>query len=82
MTRAVLRATFPRLISRCGIRVRPHILRPTFSRQSLRQGMDPITLQRLMGHPDPSMTSRYVKFQAEDLLAEHEDRRLNASLRG
>jgi site-specific recombinase XerD len=43
--------------------------------------MDLITLQRLMGHSDVSMTARYVKLLTEDLVAEHEDHGLDAWLR-
>jgi integrase/recombinase XerD len=81
MTRPGLRSIFPRLSMRPGILVTPHILRRTFPRQSLRQGMDLIALQRLMGQAGLSMTSRYVKFQTQDLLAEHEDHALDAWLR-
>jgi len=76
-----LRVIFPRLSRRSGLLVTPHILRRTFARHSLRQGMDLITLQRLMGHSDVSMTARYVKMLTEDLVAEHEDHGLDAWLR-
>jgi integrase/recombinase XerD len=81
MTRPGLRSIFPRLSMRSGILVTPHILRRTFAGQSLRQGMDLITLQRLMGHADPSMTSRYIRLVTEDLIAEHADHGLDAWLR-
>ena len=76
-----MRSIFPRLVARVGFLVSPHILRRTFARHSLRNGMDLITLQRLMGHSDVSMTARYVKMLTEDLVAEHEDHGLDAWLR-
>ena len=76
-----MRSIFPRLSARVGFLVTPHILRRTFARHSLRQGMDLITLQRLMGHSDVSMTARYDKLLTEDLVAEHEDHGLDAWLR-
>jgi integrase/recombinase XerD len=75
------RSIFPRLVSRVGFLVTPHILRRTFARHSLRNGMDLITLQRLMGHSDPSMTARYIKLVTEDLVAEHADHGLDVWLR-
>jgi len=76
-----MRSIFPRLSARVGFLVTPHILRRTFARHSLRNGMDLITLQRLMGHSDPSMTARYIKLVTEDLVAEHADHGLDAWLR-
>ncbi|MCX6026222.1 MAG: tyrosine-type recombinase/integrase [Chloroflexi bacterium] len=76
-----LRSIFPRLSYRAGFLVTPHILRRTFALHLLRQGMDLITLQRLMGHSDPAMTARYVRLLIDDLLAEHADHGLDAWLR-
>jgi len=76
-----MRSIFPRLVARVGFLVTPHILRRTFARHSLRNGMDLITLQRLMGHSDPSMTARYIRLVTEDLVAEHADHGLDAWLR-
>jgi integrase/recombinase XerD len=76
-----LRSIFPRLSARVGFLITPHILRRTFARHSLRNGMDLITLQRLMGHSDPGMTARYIRLVTEDLVAEHADHGLDAWLR-
>jgi integrase/recombinase XerD len=68
---AGLRALMTRLSRRAGIRITPHMLRRTFALMALRQGMDLISLQRLMGHADLNMTSRYVAMLDEDLVAAH-----------
>lgn len=47
----------------------PHDFRRTFGTELLRQGIDLPTVQRLMGHSDPSTTARY------DVRVSEEDRR-------
>lgn len=57
---------------RAGIHITPHALRRTFATLSLKGGMDVISLQRLMGHADVSMTAHYVQLLDVDLVAAHE----------
>lgn len=52
----------------------PHDFRRTFGTELLRQGVDLPTVQRLMGHADPSTTSRY------DVRESEEDRRATRGL--
>lgn len=49
-----------------------HILRHTFATHYLNAGGDPYTLQRILRHKSPAMTTRYLHFLTEDLR-----RRLN-----
>lgn len=52
----------------------PHDFRRTFATELLRQGIDLPTVQRLMGHSDPSTTARY------DMRNPEEDRRATKGL--
>ena len=48
---------FKRCVRQAGIRDSNfHALRHTFSTRSLEQGMDVVTLSRLLGHASPSIT--------------------------
>lgn len=49
-----------------------HLLRHTFATHYLNAGGDPYTLQRILRHKSPNMTTRYLHFLTEDLR-----RRLN-----
>jgi integrase/recombinase XerD len=57
---------------RVGLRITTHMLRRTFALMALRQGMALISLQRLMGHADLSMTSNYIATLDEDLVPAHQ----------
>ena len=49
----------------------PHAFRRAFALLSLRQGIDVISLQRLMGHSDQSVLQRYLKQDKLDLQIAH-----------
>jgi integrase len=66
-----LRSIFERLGKRAGEKISPHMLRRTCAVQSLRGGMDVITLQKILGHASVEMTSHYIQFLTDDVLAEH-----------
>ena len=55
-----------------GAIVRPHVFRHTFALYFLRNGGNPLILQRLLGHTTLYMTMRYVNLQTEDLSREHQ----------
>lgn len=49
-----------------------HEFRRAFAVNSLRNGMDVITLQRLLGHSTLAIINRYLKLLSDDLKASHE----------
>ena len=52
--------------------VTPHVCRHTFSTKMARMGMNPKTLQYIMGHSDISVTlDIYTEFGFDDAIAEH-----------
>jgi integrase/recombinase XerD len=62
---------FQRLSKRTGIHVTAHALRRTFVILSLRNGMDPLHLQALLGHASLEMVQHYAQMVDEDLLQAH-----------
>jgi len=68
-----LREVLRRRARRAGVPVpSPHDFRRAFAIGCLRQGMDPFSLQRLLGHRDLSMVRRYLRQQTGDLRKAHE----------
>ena len=51
--------------------VHPHKFRHTFATSYLRNGGDPLTLQKLLGHTTLAMTNHYVAMNADDLSKRH-----------
>ena len=62
-----------RIAERAGIdaRVTPHILRHSFAVNYVKNGGDPFSLQRLLGHSDIRTTKIYVDMVGEDLRRAH-----------
>ncbi len=56
---------------RAGIKVHPHALRHFFATQFLRNGGDPLTLKRLLGHSTLRMVEYYVQLVDDDLRDAH-----------
>ncbi len=54
-----------------GVRCSPHTLRHTFATLFIRNGGDPFTLQRLLGHSDISTTMIYVHMTGTALREAH-----------
>lgn len=64
-----------------------HAFRRAFALNCLRNGMDVVTLQRLLGHTSLNVINRYLKLLTEDLQAAHSkfgvvDRLLDGEARG
>lgn len=55
---------------RSGVTLRPYDLRHASATLHLKGGMNVLSLQRLLGHSTPIMTSRYVHLSVEDLRTE------------
>ncbi|KFD41982.1 hypothetical protein DK28_0202020 [Peptococcaceae bacterium SCADC1_2_3] len=55
-----------------GVEVRPHVFRHTFAIMFLRNGGNPLILQRILGHATLDMTQRYCNLLVEDLQREHD----------
>ena len=52
-------------------RVHPHLLRHTFATHFIKNGGDPFSLQRLLGHSDIKTTMIYVNLAGMDLKEAH-----------
>lgn len=72
ITQHGIRAMLARRATVVGIPEPPlHSFRRAFALNSLRNGMDVLTLQRLLGHADLSVINRYVKLLSDDLAIAH-----------
>ncbi len=63
-----------RTATRAGLtdrRIHPHLLRHTFATHFIKNGGDPFTLQRLLGHSDIKTTMIYVNLAGADLVEGH-----------
>jgi len=65
--------SFARLGEKVGLKVRctPHIYRHTFATNAVKGGIDPFTLQRILGHTTMAMTRKYVQLESSDLVNKH-----------
>jgi len=57
--------------ARLGMRIRPYDLRHAFALSYLRNGGNTLSLQRIMGHTDLTMTKRYVAYTLGDIKEQH-----------
>jgi integrase/recombinase XerC len=58
-----------------GIHVNPHKFRHTFATRALSAGVNVMALQKALGHTTLAMVSRYVHYQADDVLDAWKQRR-------
>ncbi len=58
-------------LKRLGKRIRPYDLRHAFALSYLRNGGNTLSLQRILGHTDLTMTKRYVVLTQDDLKEQH-----------
>ncbi|MGA1372755.1 MAG: tyrosine-type recombinase/integrase [Pseudomonadales bacterium] len=73
LSKTGLRQIVRRAADRAGIpEPGMHSFRRAFAVNSLRNGMDVVTLQRLMGHADLSVIDRYLALLDEDLQRAHD----------
>ncbi|MBV8196230.1 MAG: tyrosine-type recombinase/integrase [Candidatus Dormibacteraeota bacterium] len=63
-----LKSMLRRLGIETGIHCHAHKFRHTFASRAIADGIDPITLQRVLGHTTLQMVSRYVHYSATDLI--------------
>jgi integrase/recombinase XerD len=71
MTEATVQKICYRHSKRTGLHVYPHRFRHTFAVGMLRAGTDLRTLQRLMGHSDIRILSRYLNLASDDAIKAH-----------
>lgn len=55
------------------VRVSPHTFRHTFAVNFVRNGGDPFTLQKILGHSSLETTRRYCELAEEDVLRRHRE---------
>ena len=72
LTKSGIRQIVRRRAEQAGIAIPGmHAFRRAFAVNSLRNGMDVVTLQRLLGHTSLNVISRYLKLLTADLQAAH-----------
>ena len=52
-------------------KLNPHLMRHSFSVNFINNGGDSFSLQRILGHHDISMTSRYVNLSTKNIKSQH-----------
>ena len=71
ITGSTLLLMFRRLSARTSIHITAHALRRTFTILSLRDGMDVLHLQAMLGHASLDMVNHYAQMEDIDLLEAH-----------
>ncbi|MGB9639852.1 MAG: tyrosine-type recombinase/integrase [Anaerolineales bacterium] len=66
-----LNSVFRRLSKKTGITITPHMLRRSFATLALKNKIDIVSLQALMGHSDITTTRNYIQWLDADLLVAH-----------
>jgi integrase len=68
LDREAVKSVLDRLGQDAGDNCHAHKFRHTFASRAIADGVDPLTLQRVLGHTTLEMMSRYVHYSAADLL--------------
>jgi integrase/recombinase XerD len=68
-----LRSAILRIARISGVPISPHMLRRTFATLSLKNKMNVLHLQGLMGHSSLQMTERYIQLLEADLIEAHRE---------
>jgi len=71
LKRAGLRMALQRIGDRAGLHLNPHKFRRTYATMSLKNGINPLHLQALMGHSSLEMTRQYITMIDDDLVVAH-----------
>jgi len=76
MTVRTIHRIVRRVAQRAGItrKTSPHVLRHTFSVDSIRKGVSLPALQKVLGHDHLTTTQIYLNMSPEDVLREYEDK--------
>jgi site-specific recombinase XerD len=78
LDREAVKSILVRVGEGAGVHCHAHKFRHTFASQAITNGVDPITLQGVLGHTTLEMVSRYVHYSAADLLEAWGTRRSRA----
>lgn len=68
LTRRGIAEILRRLARTTGLRVHAHRFRHTFATRSISAGVNPLILQRVLGHTTQRMVSLYVHMKGDDIL--------------
>jgi integrase/recombinase XerD len=68
LSNEAIKSMLRRLGDETGIHCHAHKFRHTFASRAIADGVDPLTLQRVLGHTTLQMVSRYVHYSATDLM--------------
>ena len=80
LDREAVKSILDRVGAGAGVHCHAHKFRHTFASRAIADGVDPLTLQRVLGHTTLEMVSRYVHYSAADLLEAWGTRRSRARL--
>jgi len=68
-----IRSALRRIGERVGIRLTAHMFRRTFATLSIKNGMNPLHLQGLLGHSSLEIVRRYIQILDGDLMQAHRE---------
>ena len=68
LTAGAVKSMMRRLSLETGLNVHAHALRHTFATRAIAAGVNPMVLQRVLGHTTMRMSMHYVHMQGTDIL--------------